>query len=131
MRVKLCGHCDSSAEEEERVEDIKTDQDQWVAGKILLEGCRDQVNERQHSKNRHKHVVVDDRWVAGVRRSDHISDKRHDEQSPEELSERSVNGAESAVSFATLTWRPRIARLTILATMVMVSRGGVMSVWWR
>jgi len=58
--TELSCHCDSSAEEEEGVEDVKGDHQQWVKLKVLLERRRDQVKERQHSEDCDEHVVVDE-----------------------------------------------------------------------
>lgn len=87
---------DGTAEEEEGVEEVEDDHDQRVEGELFLEGCRYEVDQAEHPKDAHEHIVVDDRGVAAGRVGDHVANEGHDEESPEELlpvTSQSRNGA--------------------------------------
>lgn len=83
--VKSGGHGNGTAEVEDGIEHIKDDHQQGVALEGLLDGGRDEVEEREHGEDGHEHVVVDERRVAGVGSGDHVTDEGHDQKSPEEL----------------------------------------------
>lgn len=82
MRTEVCSGCDTTAEEEERVQEVKSDHDDRVEGEILLDGRGNEVEQRQHSEYRYEHVVVDNRRVVVVGRCNHVANQGHDEQSP-------------------------------------------------
>lgn len=84
MDAKIGCQGDAAAKEEERVCNIQAQHGQRRA-EAVLDGCRDQVEERQHGEDGDEHGVVDDAGVAGKGIGDHVADKRHDEEGPEEL----------------------------------------------
>lgn len=79
-----CGS-NTSNDKEEGVERIKSDHQHWVEGEIGLDRRGYQVQERQHGKDGHEHVVVHNGRVARESSRNHVSDQSHDEKSPEEL----------------------------------------------
>lgn len=83
--AKLGRHCDSSAKEEEGIEDVEREWD-WCAGHDSGECARDEEEEGQHCEDCDEHVVVDDGWVAGVGIGDDVADQRHGEECPKKLS---------------------------------------------
>ena len=99
--AKLCGCCDSTAEEEERVQHVESHWDGRVEHEALNNGGRDEVEKRKHREDGAEHVVVDDRWVARVCGCDHVTNQRHDQQSPEELkpAQGEVDDRESSLHF--------------------------------
>jgi len=72
-QVGSCG--DGADKEEESVEEIEDDHDQRVEGPIFFDGCRDQVEKRQHGEYGDEHIVVDDGWVSAGGFSDHVADE--------------------------------------------------------
>ena len=76
---------DSSGEEEDAVQGVDDDHDEWVDGPVDIERGRDQVEQREHREYRCVDGVVYGRWVAGEGLSDHITDEGHDEQGEYEL----------------------------------------------
>lgn len=85
MDTEVGSHGNGTAEEEDGVQSIKSDHEERVALESLLDGGRDKIEQRQHGEHGQEHVVVDDRWVASVGGGDHVTDKCHDQKSPEEL----------------------------------------------
>ena len=85
VTLELCGEGDRGAEEEDGVQGVQNDHDDWVAGPVDVEGCRDGIEQREHGEDRAEHRVVHCRWVAGEGIGDHVSDQGHDEERPEEL----------------------------------------------
>lgn len=85
MDAQLGRHCDGAAEEEEGVEEIEDQRQKGRTKRATSERTQAQVEERQHRENCDKHVVVDDGRVAREGGLDDVADKRHDEESPEEL----------------------------------------------
>lgn len=82
-QVSRCGN--ATNEEEQCVGNIKSNHKHWVEGKVGVECCRYQVEERQHSEHRHEHVIIHNRVITGESGCDHVSDESYDEESPEEL----------------------------------------------
>lgn len=64
----------SGAEPEECVHSIKGDHNDRVECEFLLEGRGNEVEQRQHREDCHKHVIVDYAWVAAEGRRDHVTD---------------------------------------------------------
>lgn len=116
--VKVGRHGDSTAEVENGVQGVKADNKERVNHERLLDACRDEVEQRQHAEDSDKHVVIDNRRVAGVCCCDHVTDERHDEKSPDELHRVLAMISLGHISSWKLTWKPRMARLTILATIL-------------
>lgn len=85
VALQLGSQCDSSAEEENGVEHVHHDHDNWVQRPVGVERGRDQVEEGQHGKRRRVHGVVDGAGVACESLGDHVTDEGHDEKSPQEL----------------------------------------------
>jgi len=99
--TKLGRCCDSTAEEEQRVQHVEGHGDRRVEHEALDDGGRNEVEQRKHGEDGAEHVVVDDRWVASVGRCDHVTDQRHDKQGPEELepAHGEVDDGETALHF--------------------------------
>ena len=85
VNAKLGGHGDGTAEPQKSVDTIKRNHDHGVTLECFLDCSRNEVEERQHRKDGEKHIVVDDGRVTGEAGRDHVANKRHDEQRPEEL----------------------------------------------
>jgi len=85
VHVEVGSHGDGAAEVKKNVDRVEDNHDERVDHERVLDARRDEVEERQHREDSHKHVVVDDGWVASEGGSDHVTDKGHDEQSPKEL----------------------------------------------
>lgn len=116
MDAEVGGHGDGAAEVENGVQCIKNDHEEWVTLERLLEGRGNEVEQRQHGEDGDKHVVVDNRWVAGVGGRNHVTDERHDEESPDEL----LSPVSASVLVLKLgrmdfqpTWKARMPKLTI------------------
>lgn len=77
------------AEPEERVQQVQSKRDDAADSKRFHEGGGDEVEEREHGDDGAGHGEVDDRWVTVGRIMDHVTDYRHDEESPQELEQRS------------------------------------------
>lgn len=73
----------TSNQGEDGVEDVEDKWEHRVDGEAVLDGRRDEVEEREHGEDGHEHVVVDDRRPAGD--GDHVADEGHAEEDPEEL----------------------------------------------
>ena len=84
VHIKLGSEGDGTAEPEEGVEDVEAERDHGVAGHGLFECDSAQVEEREHGEDGNEHGVVNDARAAAVV-GDHVADKGHEEESPEEL----------------------------------------------
>ena len=76
---------DTTNEEENGIECIRCQHEEWRDGKSLIDRSRDEVEERQHSEDGNKHDIVDNRGVVASCIGDHVSNKCHYEEGPEEL----------------------------------------------
>ena len=85
MHTQVSGHGKSTTQEEEGIEEIESDHDKRVESEIVLDRCGNQVEEREHRDDGDKHVIVHNGGVAVERIMDHITNERHNEESPEEL----------------------------------------------
>lgn len=74
-------------EEEQGIECIRCEHKEWRDGKGLVDCAGDEVEQRQHSEDGDKHDIVDDGWIAAFGIGNHVTDQRHDEESPEKLLE--------------------------------------------
>lgn len=76
--------CERNAADQEQqgVETVDDDHEQRVDGEGLVEGGREQIDEREHGEDGEEHAVVDDRWVAGECVMDHVAGQGHDEERP-------------------------------------------------
>jgi len=77
-------------EPEKDVQSIKDEANDGVEGEVRLHSRWDEVEQRKHSKDRDEHVIVDNAWIPAVSSRDHVADKRHDEERPEELRNVSI-----------------------------------------
>jgi len=85
MNMQSCGHSNAAAKEEDGIEDIEDQRNQWVECERVLDGRRDEVEQRKHRKGRDEHAVIDDVGIAGICGRDHVADEGHDEKGPDEL----------------------------------------------
>ena len=85
VHVKIGCKCDTTNEEEEGVESIRCEHEEWRDGKGLVDCSQDEVEKRQHSEDGHKHDIVDYGGITANRVGDHVSNKCHYEEGPEEL----------------------------------------------
>lgn len=118
VNTKVGGHGDSTAEVEDGVQDIKANNEERVDHERLLDACGNEVQQRKHAEDRDKHAVVDNRRVARVGGCDHVTDERHDEEGPDELHGMLGLARVEMGQCCWLTWRPRMARLMIFATIL-------------
>lgn len=77
MGSKLSSQCNSCAEQEEDVEQVECSWDEFVDSELLFDAYRNEVEQREHGEDGDEHCVVDDGWVAGKGRSDHVADETH------------------------------------------------------
>lgn len=85
MNTKFSCQCDTSAEEEQHVEDVENRWYKLVEGHFFLEADCNGVEECKHREDSHKHGVVDDRWVSGSGGLNDITSDGHDNQGEQEL----------------------------------------------
>lgn len=85
MCAQLGCRGDGGAEQENDIERVQDDGEDRVAREAVIEGDRDQVEQRQHAESRTEHVVVDHRRVAGEGHGDDVAHQRHHQQDEEEL----------------------------------------------
>ena len=102
MDVQVCGRRDSRDEGEECAEGIDDERQHRVEDEAILEGGRDEVEEREHGEDGDEHVVVDDRRAALD--CDHVADEGHAEEDPEKLC-----AIMSVMFFHLYWWRARCA----------------------
>ena len=85
MHAKSGGHDDACDQEQESVDDVKCEHDDWVDGPGLLDAGRDEVEQREHRKDGHKDGEIDGGRVACESLGDHVTGEGQDEQRPQEL----------------------------------------------
>lgn len=83
VRTESSGESDGRAEPEEDNDGVKSEWDRGHDGPLLLDGRRDQENEREHGDDGAEHGVVDDGRVGA--HGDHVTDESHDDERAEEL----------------------------------------------
>jgi len=64
MHVEFSCQSHCSAKPEESVKQIQASWDEFVKGKLFLEGDGDEVEQGKHREDRTEHAVVDDRRVS-------------------------------------------------------------------
>ena len=99
--------------EEKRVQAIHDHRKYRNNDKSIADSGRNEVEERQHRYNRHKHNVVDDRWITANGIMDHVSDKSHDKKGPEKLC-KLLDVVVRRSKTRSHTWSPRRPRPMIL-----------------
>jgi len=85
MAFQLCSNRNSSAEEEDGVQQVQNDHDDRVEGPVQVKRGWDQVKEREYREDRHEHRVVDRAWVTGEGLGDHVTNESHDKDAEHEL----------------------------------------------
>jgi hypothetical protein len=85
VHMELGGHGDSGAKQEDDVEQVDDNGEDWVTRERLVEGDQDEVEQRQHGEGRYEHIVVDERGVACKGHGNDIADERHDDDHEQEL----------------------------------------------
>ena len=85
VNIEVCSERNTADEKEDHVECIRDNHEDWGNRECLIDCTSDEVEQGQHSEDRHKHCVVDDRRVSALCVSYHVSDQCHYEESPEEL----------------------------------------------
>ena len=75
MNTKLCGQGDTTTEEEKGVERIKSDRNQAVAHKALVECHQHEVYKGQHGEDCDEYAVIDRRRIAAEGVRDHVADE--------------------------------------------------------
>ena len=76
--------CDATNKEEYSIQGIQGKGDDGY-GQCLQDSGTDQIEEREHSEDGNEHCVVDDGGIAANCFSNHVPNKSHNEESPEEL----------------------------------------------
>ena len=83
--VEVSCECDTTDEEEDGVECIRCEHEEWRDGEGLVDCSHNEVEQRQHSEDGDKHDIVDYRGITASRVGDHVSNECHYEEGPEEL----------------------------------------------
>lgn len=83
VSAQLSREGDTAAEEEEDVEAVEDDIDDWMDGQAVFERGRDKVKQGEHGEDADKEGEIYD--GVGAADSDHVAGDSHDEQGPEEL----------------------------------------------
>lgn len=91
--MELSRHGNCGAEEENDIEQVNDDWEYGMSHKRVVEGDKYEVEERDHGKCRHEHVVVDEGGVASKGHGDDIANEGHDDEGEDELQTRSKSGS--------------------------------------
>jgi hypothetical protein len=83
--AEVGGESDGTAEEEQCVEQVNDNHQQWVEAEVLFHRRRDKVKEGEEGEDREEDQVVDDGRVSTIGLGDHVSSEGHDEKGPHKL----------------------------------------------
>ena len=85
MYTKISSKSNAADEEEKGVECVHYQRQDRHDNESFIDSRGNEVNEGKHREHCDEHAVVDDRGVASDGVCDHVSDKCHYEECPEEL----------------------------------------------
>lgn len=85
MCAKVGSQSNTTAEEEDGVEDVEDDHNQRVDGNGFDKGCGNEIEQGQHAEDGNEHLIVNHGRVAVGSLRNNVADECHDEESPEEL----------------------------------------------
>lgn len=85
VSAELGGKDNSGDEDEQNVECVENGRDHGMTLDTLVEGRRNEVEEREHRECGSEHNVVRGRGGVGVARCDGVTDQCHDQEGEEEL----------------------------------------------
>ena len=88
MDAEFRGERNSATKEEDGVQNVENNHDDGMKSEVFFDGRRDEIEERQHSKDGAKHGKVDNGCIAADSLSDHVTDQSHYQEGPEELCQR-------------------------------------------
>lgn len=87
VALQLGGQSNGRTEEENAVQHVDHDHDDRVQCPVNVEAGRQQIEHGKQGESRREHRVVDGGGVAREGFGDHVADKGHDEERPQELDE--------------------------------------------
>lgn len=85
MSIEFRCHSDAASQEEQHIQCINSQREDWTECKRFVDRRADEVNQREGREHGDKHDVVDYGRVSRVRIVNHISNEGDNEESPKKL----------------------------------------------
>lgn len=85
MHPKVCSQRDTADKEQQGIQGVGDDHEHGRYGKVLFNGCHDEVEKREHPEDSHEDDIVDDGRIAFGSLRDNVSIKRKYQEGEEEL----------------------------------------------